>query len=247
MADVNIKQDQNLERSILGCILQDGSLIQDKSVAKLKPSDFMYEHERIVFNSMKELESAGEPIDTTTVVNRLKETDKLSKVDGTYYITGLLEDVTSTAYLPSFANKLISYAKHNGKMRIVEDVRLGKADVSKLEKLTDVERGQDYDMSDTGNAQLLAQLHSDNMRFNHTAKEWLVWNGQYWGKDRKMQRYIYSEDVSQYRQRQAMSIKDSAEKMKMFSFGVHSGDKGKMDSMLAVASTLPEFATTSDD
>ena len=76
MKDIDIRQDQNLESSILGCLLQDGSLINNESVAKLKPSDFMYEHERIVFNSMKELESAGEPIDTTTVVNRLKENGK---------------------------------------------------------------------------------------------------------------------------------------------------------------------------
>ncbi|SVD67811.1 uncharacterized protein METZ01_LOCUS420665, partial [marine metagenome] len=39
----------------MGCLLQDGSLINNESVAKLKSSDFMYEHERIVFNSMKEL------------------------------------------------------------------------------------------------------------------------------------------------------------------------------------------------
>ena len=186
MADVNIKQDQNLERSILGCLLQDGSLINNESVAKLKPSDFIYEHERIVFNSMKELETAEKPIDSTTVINRLKENNKLEKVGGTYYITGLPLDVISTAYLPTYAEKLINYTKHNVKMRVVEDVRTGKTDPSKFEKLTDAERGQDYDMSDTGNAQLLAQLHSDNMRFNHTSKEWLVWNGQYWGKDRKM-------------------------------------------------------------
>jgi len=247
MADVNIKQDQNLERSILGCLLQDGSLINKESVAMLKPSDFMYENERIVFNSMKELESAKEPIDSTTVINRLKENNKLEKVGGAYYITGLPLEMTSTAYLPMYAEKLISYTKHNVKMRVVEDVRIGKADPSKLESLTGAERGQDYDMSDTGNAQLLEKLHSDNMRFNHTSKEWLVWNGQYWGKDRKLQRYNFAEDVSRYRQKQAMSIKDNIEKKQMFNFGVRSGDKVKMDSMLAVASTLPEFATTSDD
>ncbi|SVD68764.1 uncharacterized protein METZ01_LOCUS421618, partial [marine metagenome] len=155
MVDVNIKQDSNLERSILGCLLQDGSLIQDESVAKLKPSDFIYEHERIVFNSMKELETEGKPIDSTTVINRLKENDKLEKVGGVYYITGLPLDVTSTAHLPSYVETLISYTKHNEKMRVVEDVRTGKADPSKLEDLTGAERGQDYDMSDTGNAQLL--------------------------------------------------------------------------------------------
>ena len=103
MADVNIKQDQNLERSILGCLLQDGSLIKDESVLKLKPSDFMYENERTVFNSMKELESAEEPIDTITVINRLKENGILEKVGGIYHITGLPDDVISTAYLPSYA------------------------------------------------------------------------------------------------------------------------------------------------
>ena len=90
MADVNIKQDQNLERSILGCLLQDGSLINNESVAKLKPSDFMYEHERIVFNSMKELESIDQSIDTTTVVNRLKENGKklFRKVDVDRWLKG---------------------------------------------------------------------------------------------------------------------------------------------------------------
>jgi len=90
MVDVNIKQDSNLERSILGCLLQDGSLMQDESVAKLKPSDFMYEHERIVFNSMKELESIDQSIDTTTVVNRLKENGKklFRKVDVDRWLKG---------------------------------------------------------------------------------------------------------------------------------------------------------------
>jgi len=247
MKIIDIKQDQNIERSILGCLLQNGDLIKDESVAKLKPSDFMYEDEKIIFNNMKELELSGEPIDTTTIINKLKENDKLEKVGGAYFISGLPSEVTSTANLSSYVVKLINYTKHNAKIRIVEDVRIGKADVSKLEKLTDAERGQDYDMSDTGNAQLLAKLHSENMRFSHTSKEWFVWNEQYWGRDIKMQRYNFAEDVSQYRQRQAMSMKDNTEKLKMFNFGVRSGDKVKMDSMLSVASTLPEFATISDD
>ena len=79
MADVNIKQDQNLERSILGCLLQDGSLINNESVAKLKPSDFKYEDGKTVFQLIKELELTEESIDTTTIINRLKENDELEK------------------------------------------------------------------------------------------------------------------------------------------------------------------------
>ena len=90
MKGIDIQQDQNLERSILGCLLQEGSLINNESVAKLKPSDFMYEHERIVFNSMKELESIDQSIDTTTVVNRLKENGKklFRKVDVDRWLKG---------------------------------------------------------------------------------------------------------------------------------------------------------------
>ena len=85
------------------------------------------------------------------------------------------------------------------------------------------------------------------MRFNHTEKQWLVWNGQYWGKDKKMERYNYAENVSKVRQRNAMSIKDNTEKMKAFSFAIRSGDKNKIESMLTVSTTLKEIATSSED
>jgi putative DNA primase/helicase len=247
MDKLNIKQNHNLEVSIVGCLLKDGSLIRDESVSKLKVSDFMYADVRTVFQSIKELEFAQEPIDVTTVIDRLKKTGKLDKVGGVFFITGLIDEVISTAHLPSYAETLIRNTSHNAKMRVVENVRIGKADPSKLENLNDAERSQRFDDSDTGNAHLLASLHSKNMRFNHTEKQWLVWNGQYWGKDKKMERYNYAEDVSKARQRNAMSIKDNKEKIQAFSFAVRSGDKNKIESMLTVSTTLKEIATSSED
>ena len=58
MAKLNIKQNHNLEVSIVGCLLKDGSFIRDESVSKLKVSDFMYADVRTVFQSIKELELA---------------------------------------------------------------------------------------------------------------------------------------------------------------------------------------------
>ncbi|MBT6940138.1 MAG: hypothetical protein HN994_07075 [Candidatus Marinimicrobia bacterium] len=247
MDSIDIKQDQNLEKSIVGCLLQLGALIKDKSVAKLRTSDFKYSDERIVFQCIKELELAEEPIDTTTVINRLKKFDKLDEVGGAYYITGLLNDIVTTAHLPSYAETLIGNTLHNNKIKVIEDVRSGKADLSKLETFNDAERCQEFDHSDTGNAHLLASLHSPKMRYNHTEKKWFVWNGQYWEKDKKRERYNYAEDVSKIRQSNSMSIRDNTEKMKAFNFGVRSGDKNKIESMLSIASTLPKFATSSED
>ena len=248
MDQLDLKRNQDLEVSIVGCLLNDSSYIENEWVAKLSPSDFMYEYERTVFITIKELEKSQQVIDLTTVINRLKEKGKLEKVGGAYYISGLLtENRGITVNLPSYAQTLIGNTKHNKKIRLLEDVRLGKADISTIDELAQAERINKYDMSDGGNAKLFAELHSDKMQFNHTNKIWYVWNGQYWQKDVKKEIYSYALDVSQVRQRNAITIEHPGEKSAMFNFGVRSGNKSNMDSMLSVASTLPEFATTSDD
>ena len=248
MADIKIKKDKGLEMSIIGGLMNEPSHLGNEWVAKLSPSDFMYEFERIVFIAIKDLEKFKQVIDLTTVNNRLKETGKLEKIGGAYYLTELYtENGVIPAHLPSYAQKLISYAKHNQKMQVLEDVRLGKADISAVDKIANAERGQEYDMSDGGNAKLLAELHSDTMRFNHTNKQWYVWGSQYWEKDKKLKRFSYARDVPRVRQEHSLTIQDNQEKIKIFNYGVRSGDKTKMEAMLQLTSTLPQFATTNED
>ena len=248
MIDINIKKDRNLETSIVGCLMNESSYIKNEWVAKLSPSDFLYEPEKIVFTAIKELEKSENVIDLTTVSNRLKETEKLEKMGGDYYLTELYtENGGIPANLPDYAQKLISYTKQNQKMRVLEDIRLGKTELSVLDELAAAERGQKFDLSDGGNAKLLAEFYSNKMRFNHTNKKWYVWNGQYWNKDTKKETYSYALDVSKVRQRDAITIKDTREKNAMFSFGVRSGDKAKIDSMLSVAAALPQFATSNEN
>ena len=81
MDQLDLKKNQDLEVSIVGCLLNDSSYIENEWVAKLSPSDFMYEYERTVFITIKELEKSQQVIDLTTVINRLKEKGKLEKDD----------------------------------------------------------------------------------------------------------------------------------------------------------------------
>ena len=92
MDQLDLKKNQDLEVSIVGCLLNDSSYIENEWVAKLSPSDFIYEYERTVFITIKELEKSQQVIDLTTVINRLKEKGKLEKVGGAYYISGLLTE-----------------------------------------------------------------------------------------------------------------------------------------------------------
>jgi len=113
--------------------------------------------------------------------------------------------------------------------------------------MADPNANQPYDLSDLGNAQILAELHSDKLKFNHTSGEWLIWNGQYWEKDNRSNRYNYATDVSKYRQNKSIKLERDKEKVEMLRYGIRCGDKVKIDAMLKVAATLPEIATVSDN
>ena len=109
MADVDIKKDQDLEMSIIGGLINDPSYLGNEWVAKVSPSDFMYESERIVFKAIKDLERSKDVIDLITVNNRLKENDKLGKIGGAYYLTGLLTDNGGIpAHLPNRKSSMLS-------------------------------------------------------------------------------------------------------------------------------------------
>ncbi len=109
------------------------------------------------------------------------------------------------------------------------------------------EKRADFVLSDSGNAQLLAQLHADKLHFNHTNNSWLVWNGQYWKPDEMKERIQLAQDVSKYTQEKALTIADSREKMAMVTFGIRSENMANMESMLRVASSMPKVATTEKD
>ena len=153
---IDIRTDKQLEENILGCLLSNANGLKDESVAKLKPSDFQYGSHRILFKAITELYNSDQSVDTITVTNRLKEIDKLEKVGGAYWVDGLItEKLVLTSNLPAYAEKLIGYTKHNNQIKLTEDVRLGKIDISELVKAAESERQKEYPLSDSGNAEMI--------------------------------------------------------------------------------------------
>jgi len=248
MGKINIKTDRELEENILGCLLSDANGLKDESVAKLKPSDFQYESHQIVFNTITELYNSDQPVNTITLTSRLKELDKLEKVGGAYWVDGLIsENMILISYLPAYAEKLIGYTKHNNQIRLTEDVRLGKIDISELLKAAESERQKEYPQSDSGNAEMLHELFQDKIRYDHDSGGWKVWNGVYWQPDRKRQIYHFATEVARKRQEQARTLSDSRDKKELFNFGVQSENIHKITSMFKRASALDGIATISED
>ena len=78
------------EKIVLAQILYDNSFLH-RTMYRLKPSHFQSGKNQIIFQSMCELYSKGEPIDLVTLTDNLQENDALKKAGNVDYIVALID------------------------------------------------------------------------------------------------------------------------------------------------------------
>lgn len=100
----------------------------------------------------------------------------------------------------------------------------------------------DLHMSDTGNAEMIASMYGDRLRFDHIRSKWLVWTGNSWkiDDDRQVRRMA----IEALRARLATVInqptsKDRDEKLKYL---IGSESRNRLDAMLDIAGSLYPLA-----
>ncbi|MGI8921529.1 MAG: replicative DNA helicase [Solirubrobacteraceae bacterium] len=97
--------DLDAEQSVLGAIL-----LSEKSIyglvieTGLKPEDFYRDHHRTIYAAMLELYDQGEPVDTLTVVDRLKSDGRLEAVGGAATVHSLAAAVPSAGHARRYAS-----------------------------------------------------------------------------------------------------------------------------------------------
>lgn len=97
-------QALDAERAVLGAILKNPEAANRVVDILQEPLDFYAPKHRIIYRTVLGLYEASEPIDITTVVSALQQSDELTKVGGRVYLVELVEDVASTANVASYAN-----------------------------------------------------------------------------------------------------------------------------------------------
>ena len=109
MANNKIKENLNLqpqsieaEQAVLGAMLSSKDAIS-KALQWVRSHHFYKESHSKIFLVMSELFDKGEPIDTISVINKLKKNKQIDDVGGAYFITGLVESVPTTANIESYA------------------------------------------------------------------------------------------------------------------------------------------------
>ena len=109
MANNKIKENLNLqpqsieaEKAVLGAMLSSKDAIS-KALQWVRSHHFYKEAHGKIFLVMSDLFDKGEPIDTISVINKLKKNKQIDDVGGAYFITGLVESVPTTANIESYA------------------------------------------------------------------------------------------------------------------------------------------------
>ncbi|MCE7959528.1 MAG: replicative DNA helicase, partial [Acidobacteria bacterium ACB2] len=90
------------ERSLLGSILIDGSLLS-RVMEFLVPEDFALEAHRVVYDACLRLADRKEGIDLVTVGHELERTGRLERSGGAAYLAGLVDVVPDVENVESYA------------------------------------------------------------------------------------------------------------------------------------------------
>jgi len=93
-----------------------GSVLIDPDIAPLvfqvlRPQDFYDDRNRIVYESMLQLETESVPVDFVTVVNKLKERGLLDNIGGQRYLTELMQSTPSSLHADYYARAVKDFAK----------------------------------------------------------------------------------------------------------------------------------------
>jgi len=126
-------QNIESEKAFLGSIMLKPEAMHDV-VDVVNPDSFYVEKHKLIFQTMLDLFSKGEPIDLLSVSTKLKENKKLERAGGRSYLTDIVNIVPSAANISHYAElvqrkhilrSLISASDHISELGYSEEKELG--------------------------------------------------------------------------------------------------------------------------
>ena len=103
-------------------------------------------------------------------------------------------------------------------------------------------RPAEFPLTDAGNAELVAYLFSDRLRFDHQRRRWLAWKGHRWVEDPDGEPVRLALDATRVRYRDAEHINDTEERKRAAKWSIGSEARQKLDAALHLAKNLPPIA-----
>lgn len=104
----------------------------------------------------------------------------------------------------------------------------------------------DANMTDNGNAECLASLYGDYLRYCHTRKAWLSWDGSRWRKTVDGIAVRFALSITQARYHAAQRSPNQTRQRLLSAYATRGENARNLSSMLTLASIHPQFSSTID-
>ncbi|MEN9921005.1 MAG: hypothetical protein RL538_898 [Candidatus Parcubacteria bacterium] len=130
-------QNVEAEKALLGAIILKPDAMHDVSVT-IFPESFYADKHRLIFDAISKIFSKGDPIDTVSVVTKLKDMSALDRVGGASYVTELIETVPAAGNAMYYAEQVVNKATLRNLIHAADDIaEIGFSDPETVDEALD--------------------------------------------------------------------------------------------------------------
>lgn len=151
-------QAVDLEEAVLGALMIDPRAFDELLQVFNNPEVFYRDSNKMIFEAIKQLSDASQPIDLLTVSSQLKQNNTLELVGGDYYLVGLTQKVGSSAHIEFHARIVLQmYMKRKAISVCSEIISMAydvDTDVFQLFGYMDVETSKVNEIVDRGRIEM---------------------------------------------------------------------------------------------
>ena len=104
-----------------------------------------------------------------------------------------------------------------------------------------------YRLTDTGNAERLAQLYGEKIRYDHLRGQWLVWRKHYWQEDEDGLIYRLATKTVRKLYNTSADIDDIEHRRQLAKWAINSEQRLRIESSVALAKNLMPIADSGKD
>jgi len=97
-------------------------------------------------------------------------------------------------------------------------------------------------LTDTTNAELIAELYGDRLRHDHLRGRWLIWAGHYWQEDLDGEVYRLAIQAARERHRRSVDIEDLKERQRVTNWAISSEQRMRLEAAVALARNIKPIA-----
>lgn len=102
-------------------------------------------------------------------------------------------------------------------------------------------------LTDTGNAEWIARLFGEKLRYDHMRSRWLIWRKHHWQEDQDGRIYRMATYAVRERYRQAAGIEDMDKRRALSSWAITSEQRFRLEAAVALARHTKPIADTGED